>query len=208
MAEVDDYIEFMTPDTGHRYRIAPKMKNTGVSYIRQLYLEMINMGTQTVLIPDTASDRNTLVMIAHACHERNRQVCIQNGEENVAPVWEEYDDELKETTINGVIFTLEKLRENELRERPIPLNHIIPQQAKDNHINWMKDKVKAGWVYGEVKDFDKKTHPCMVDYDKLPKVQQMKDFVFIAEVVHHYMSLQSDVFGVRNINKGIAGLLS
>lgn len=46
-----------------------------------------------------------------------------------------------------------------------------------NHENWMKMKQLQGWVYGDVKDFDKKTHPDLVPYDELPEVEQLKDTV-------------------------------
>jgi hypothetical protein len=39
-----------------------------------------------------------------------------------------------------------------------------------------------GWVYGTAKDAEKKTHPCMVPYDKLPLAQRRKDALFQAAV--------------------------
>jgi hypothetical protein len=46
----------------------------------------------------------------------------------------------------------------------------------------MADKVAAGWHYGEVKDAEAKTHPCMVAYEELPFEQRVKDHVFRAIV--------------------------
>ncbi|XUM24954.1 RyR domain-containing protein [Bradyrhizobium oligotrophicum S58] len=46
----------------------------------------------------------------------------------------------------------------------------------------MADKLRAGWVHGEVKDADAKTHPCIVPFDQLPRVQQAKDKLFRAVV--------------------------
>lgn len=48
---------------------------------------------------------------------------------------------------------------------------------EENHNNWMKQKIAQGWTYGPVKDFEKKTHPDLVPYDELPKVEQRKDFM-------------------------------
>jgi hypothetical protein len=42
----------------------------------------------------------------------------------------------------------------------------------------MKEKVDLGWVYGEVKDAEKKTHPCILPYDELPLQQRTKDYLF------------------------------
>ncbi len=48
------------------------------------------------------------------------------------------------------------------------------------HLNWSKEKMRAGWMYGPVKDAEKKTHPCLVEYEKLPIEQRMKDHLFLA----------------------------
>ena len=39
-----------------------------------------------------------------------------------------------------------------------------------------------GWVYGEHKDEQRKTHPCIVPYDELPAAQRAKDALFLANV--------------------------
>jgi len=48
---------------------------------------------------------------------------------------------------------------------------------EENHKNWMVQKVKQGWVYGLAKDFDKKTHPDLVPFDHLPRIEQDKDIM-------------------------------
>ncbi len=53
---------------------------------------------------------------------------------------------------------------------------------EDSHNNWLKEKQDTGWVHGEVRDPEAKTHPCMVPYNELPKEQQVKDHLFIAVV--------------------------
>lgn len=53
---------------------------------------------------------------------------------------------------------------------------------EESHESWMKKKVEDGWVYGEVKDPEKKTHPCMVPYAQLPAAQRRKDAIFGAVV--------------------------
>jgi len=54
-----------------------------------------------------------------------------------------------------------------------------PEQS---HEGWMAQKVADGWVYGEVKDAEAKTHPCMVQYSELPSSQRVKDTLFGAVV--------------------------
>jgi hypothetical protein len=52
--------------------------------------------------------------------------------------------------------------------------NMTPEQ---NHENWMKMKIYQGWVYGDVKDMEKKTHPDLVPFDDLPKVEKDKDIM-------------------------------
>ena len=50
------------------------------------------------------------------------------------------------------------------------------------HDAWMADKIADGWRYGEIKDAEAKTHPCLVPFDQLPREQQAKDALFRAVV--------------------------
>ena len=52
----------------------------------------------------------------------------------------------------------------------------------DSHRSWLAEKEGDGWVYGPVKDPERKEHPCMVPFGQLPKDQQAKDFLFLATV--------------------------
>ena len=63
--------------------------------------------------------------------------------------------------------------------------HVENPDAGDSasHENWMKQKIEEGWVYGKEKDPEKRTHPCLVEFDQLPEVQQKKDALFRA-IVH------------------------
>jgi len=61
------------------------------------------------------------------------------------------------------------------------LNHsyLTPEE---NHANWMKKKIAQGWIYGAIKDFEKKTHPDLVPFDKLPEIEKRKD---VADILSH-----------------------
>lgn len=106
--------------------------------------------------------------IAKHCHEANKKYCESIGDDS-QPSWDDAPDWQKESAINGVRF------------------HLANPEGKpeDSHNSWLEQKEKDGWVYGEVKAVAKKTHPCMVPYDKLPKEQQEKDKLFIATVKFH-----------------------
>ena len=103
--------------------------------------------------------------IAMVCHEANRAWCKSNGDFSqkewaIAPDWQ------RGSAINGVIHA-----------------YASPDATpEDMHNIWMAGKIADGWVYGEVKDPDAKTHPCLGPFDQLPEWQQKKDILFLAIV--------------------------
>lgn len=46
--------------------------------------------------------------------------------------------------------------------------------AKNTHENWAKNKLEDGWVYGDTLDDEIKTHPCLMEYEKLS--EEDKDY--------------------------------
>ena len=40
---------------------------------------------------------------------------------------------------------------------------------------WATGRIKEGWTYGEVKDNEKKTTPCLVPYDEPPESEKEYD---------------------------------
>ena len=54
---------------------------------------------------------------------------------------------------------------------------MSPQEL---HGGWMQAYVDMGWVHGEKYDREAKTHPDMVPYGQLGRLEQDKDSVFVA----------------------------
>ena len=103
--------------------------------------------------------------IARICHEVNRALCESFGDKSQRS-WEEAEGWQRDSAIKGVEFRLN--------------NPDAPQSAQ--HDAWSDDKIRAGWKYGPVKDADKREHPCLVPFDKLPPEQKAKDALFCAVV--------------------------
>lgn len=103
--------------------------------------------------------------IAMVAHEANRAFCRTIGDEAQQP-WDEAPQWQRDSACNGVIFHLEN-----------------PESTPaDSHANWMAEKEAAGWGYGEAKDAEARTHPCMVPYEQLPEEQRLKDALFLSIV--------------------------
>lgn len=108
---------------------------------------------------------------ARACHEANKRYCESIGDTSQVD-WEVAPDSVKQSAYSGVIYALEN-------------PEVTPEQM---HMNWRRDKIKAGWIYGPVKNEVTRTHPCLVNYSELPEEQRTKDDIFIMVV---QMSLQN-----------------
>lgn len=117
------------------------------------------MDSQTGFNPDY------LLPIAKVCHQANKAYCEANGDDSQKD-WDSAEDWQRDSAIKGVAFRINN-----------------PYAGHDaQHNSWMKEKVDAGWVYGEVKDAEAKTHPCIVPFEELPRFQQKKDSLFCAIV--------------------------
>lgn len=107
-----------------------------------------------------------VLVIARVAHEINRAYCASLGDTS-QPAWEDAPEWQQQSAIAGV-------------EMHLANPDATPEQS---HESWLAQKVAAGWVYGEVKDAEKKEHPCCRPYDELPAEQKSKDYLF-RSVVH------------------------
>ena len=110
--------------------------------------------------------------VAKICHEANRFYCEAVGDFSQKP-WDESPQWQRDSAIKGVDFH----------------SNNPGASVSASHDSWMKEKVDSGWVYGEEKNAEKKTHPCIVSFDELPWEQQLKDYLF-RSIVHSLCSLK------------------
>lgn len=103
--------------------------------------------------------------IAVVCHQANKAWCESVGDFSQKN-WNEAEGWQRGSAIKGVEYRIEN-----------------PNGGHDaQHNSWMKEKVDGGWVFGEVKDAEAKTHPCIVPFEQLPIFQQKKYALFCAIV--------------------------
>jgi hypothetical protein len=107
----------------------------------------------------------TLEQIAEITHEANRLLCLSHGDVS-QPVWADAPDWQVRSAAAGVEF---------LKDHP-------DASPGDSHESWRRQKLEEGWSWGETKDPEAKTHPCLVIYDALPDFQKAKDRLFVSIV--------------------------
>ena len=103
--------------------------------------------------------------IAKTCHQVNKAIC-ESMDDFSQKDWSEAADWQKQSAIKGVQFTIDNPNAT----------------AEDQHNAWVADKLKNGWIYGEIKDETLKTHHCLVPFNDLPQHQKAKDMAFKAVV--------------------------
>jgi len=115
---------------------------------------------------------------AKKTHEANRAYCASIGDDSQT-AWEDAPDWQRASAIAGVTFMLESSAQD--------------WTPAASHESWLAQKEADGWVYGETKDAEAKTHPCMVPYEQLPAEQRAKDELFgdtVAQAVADWTSAQ------------------
>jgi hypothetical protein len=112
-----------------------------------------------------ASIEHLLETIARVCHETNRAYCDSLGDHSQLP-WSEAPEWQRESCRDGVLYRLDH-----------------PEASpREMHQQWLARRREEGWSYGPTKDAEKKTHPCFIPYEELPRAQQRKDALFSAVV--------------------------
>lgn len=106
-----------------------------------------------------------LGLAAAVAHQINAAYCQAIGDNSQVP-WDDAPDEIKASAEMGAKMHLEN-------------PDATPEQS---HESWLANKLANGWVYGEAKDLEAKTHPCCVPYAELPAEQKAKDYIFRAAV--------------------------
>jgi len=112
------------------------------------------------------------IQIAKIAHEVNKAYCEAIGD-NSQVGWDEAPEWQRVGVVDGVEFH---------KKNP-------SASASASHGNWLALKTSQGWVYGEAKDPEKKTHPCCVPYDKLPVEQKARDYIF-RQIIHSILEVK------------------
>lgn len=60
-------------------------------------------------------------------------------------------------------------------ELPEELEVLVEQMSKNVHEVWSETRIQQGWKYGEQRNDELKTHPCLVPYEELPESEKEYD---------------------------------
>lgn len=60
-------------------------------------------------------------------------------------------------------------------ELPQELLNLAEEVAKNVHEVWSQNRMNEGWVYGPVRNDEKRETPCLVPYEELPEEEKAYD---------------------------------
>ena len=115
--------------------------------------------------------------IAHIAHEANRAICESVGDYSQLP-WAETPADIRASTLAAV----RECRADPNNDRLLAANIRRIRASSTSHERWLEHRRASGWVYGSVKDNDRKTNPAMTSFAELPVEQRAKAFVFVGIV--------------------------
>ncbi len=60
-------------------------------------------------------------------------------------------------------------------ELPEELISLVEDMSKNVHEVWAETRIRQGWTYGERRDDELKTHPCLIPYEELSEEEKEFD---------------------------------
>uniref|UniRef100_A0A671PCZ7 Ryanodine receptor 3-like n=1 Tax=Sinocyclocheilus anshuiensis TaxID=1608454 RepID=A0A671PCZ7_9TELE len=80
---------------------------------------------------------------------------------------------------------------------PPHLEHVRDKLAENIHELWGMNKIELGWMYGKVRDDNKRQHPCLVDFSKLPETEKNYNLQMSTETLKTLLALGCHVAQVN-----------
>uniref|UniRef100_A0A3Q2TD46 Ryanodine receptor 3 n=1 Tax=Fundulus heteroclitus TaxID=8078 RepID=A0A3Q2TD46_FUNHE len=80
---------------------------------------------------------------------------------------------------------------------PPHLENIRDKLAENIHELWGMNKIELGWTYGKVRDDNKRQHPCLVDFSKLPETEKNYNVQMSSETLKTLLALGCHVAQVN-----------
>ena len=76
--------------------------------------------------------------------------------------------------MNKQIYTPQPIDTTDVK-LPQELEQLVEQMSKNVHEVWAETRISQGWKYGEQRNDELKTHPCLVPYEELPEEEKEYD---------------------------------
>ena len=79
---------------------------------------------------------------------------------------------------------------------PEELEMLVEQMSKNVHEVWAETRIKQGWKYGEQRNDELKTHPCLVPYEELSEEEKEYDRNTSVETLKLILKLGFNIYHI------------
>ncbi|XP_052001465.1 LOW QUALITY PROTEIN: ryanodine receptor 3 [Xyrauchen texanus] len=80
---------------------------------------------------------------------------------------------------------------------PPHLEKVRDRLAENIHELWGVNKIELGWSYGKIREDNKRQHPCLVDFSKLPETEKNYNLQMSTETLKTVLALGCHVVQVK-----------
>ncbi|KAF4101818.1 hypothetical protein G5714_016618 [Onychostoma macrolepis] len=80
---------------------------------------------------------------------------------------------------------------------PPHLEKVRDRLAENIHELWGMNKIELGWCYGKIREDNKRQHPCLVDFSKLPETEKNYNLQMSTETLKTLLALGCHVVQVK-----------
>ncbi|CDQ89992.1 unnamed protein product [Oncorhynchus mykiss] len=77
------------------------------------------------------------------------------------------------------------------------LEKVRDRLAENIHELWAMNKIELGWSYGKIRDDNKRQHPCLVDFSRLPETEKNYNLQMSTETLKTLLALGCHVVQVN-----------
>ncbi|XP_068195431.1 ryanodine receptor 3-like [Antennarius striatus] len=85
---------------------------------------------------------------------------------------------------------------------PHHLEKVRDKLAENIHELWGMNKIELGWSYGKIRDDNKRQHPCLVDFSKLPETEKNYNLQMSTETLKTLLALGCRIVQVSSNAEG------
>jgi hypothetical protein len=127
---------------------------------------------------------DTLAKASHQAYVEEVRARNPQAQGEALVPWEQLPETYRKSNYEQVAYHCLRFRRYGIGIRPIDDRRTRPfvyrkddleALAREEHQRWMRERERDGWRYGEVRDNAAKTHPNMVEWERLGEEDRQKD---------------------------------
>lgn len=136
------------------------------------------------------ADRDRMAAAIHEMYRKGQESSALSAHKELAP-WEALDPTFKESNLAVVDHIEDKLRSLGLVLKRVPDGEPVLYRFSDSqvetlaekeHARWVVERLADGWVFGKVRDNEKKLRPQLIPWADLENAEKEKDRSSVREI--------------------------